>query len=166
MSDDLVKRLTKPMVPYDPEVDAQDFWEDLCGEAKDHIEALTAQLAEDADVRTQIDHRLEELVAQVESLTAERDRQYDENVHRIFMQAKAETERDKWREAYGQACTHWLDQVRYEISKTEAAEVDKARLRTALEDIADGMGEMSHAEIGRYAPAIARAALNTGKEDK
>jgi hypothetical protein len=75
MSDDLVKRLTKPMVPYDPEVDAQDFWEDLCGEAKDHIEALTAQLAEDADVRTQIDHRIEELVAQVDALTAERDHQ-------------------------------------------------------------------------------------------
>ncbi len=30
----------------------------------------------------------------IEALTAERDRQYDENVHRIFMQAKAETERD------------------------------------------------------------------------
>jgi hypothetical protein len=58
------------------------------------IEALTTQLAEHADVRKQIDHRLEELVGQVDALTAERDRQYDENVHRIFMQAKAETERD------------------------------------------------------------------------
>ena len=35
-----------------------------------HIEALTAQLAEDADARTQIDHRLEELVGQVDALTA------------------------------------------------------------------------------------------------
>jgi len=42
--------------------------------AADRIEALTAQLSEEADVRTQIDARLEELVAQVDALTAERDR--------------------------------------------------------------------------------------------
>ncbi len=72
-------------------------------------------------------------------------------------------ELDKWREAHGQACTHWLDQVRYEISKTEAAEVDKARLWAALEDIADGCGETELVEIGRYAPVVARAAI-TGKE--
>lgn len=34
------------------------------------------------------------------------------------------------------------------------------RLRAALEDIADGMGEITHQEIGRFAPAIARKALN------
>jgi hypothetical protein len=39
-------------------------------EMRDRIKALTAQLAEDADVRTQIDHRLEELVGQVDALTA------------------------------------------------------------------------------------------------
>ena len=50
--------------------------------------------------------------------------------------------------------------------RVAVVEAENTRLRTALEDIADGMGEMSHAEIGRYAPAIARAALNTGKEDK
>ncbi len=43
MNDDLLERLTKPMVPYDPEVDAQGFWEDLCAEAKARIEALTAE---------------------------------------------------------------------------------------------------------------------------
>ena len=43
MTDDLLERLTSPMVPYDPEVDAQGFWEDLCAEAKDRIEALTAE---------------------------------------------------------------------------------------------------------------------------
>lgn len=37
------------------------------------------------------------------------------------------------------------------------AEVE--RLRKALEDIADGMGETSLSKIGRFAPAIARAAL-------
>jgi hypothetical protein len=113
-------------------------------ELKARIETLKAQLDAAHDMRTILDYRLEELVAKVDDLTAERD---------------------KWREAHGQACTHWLDQVRYEIAKTEAAKVDKARLRTALEYIADGMGEMSHAEIGRYAPAIARAALNPGKAD-
>jgi hypothetical protein len=39
-------------------------------EMRDRIEALTAQLAEDADGRKQIDHRLEELVGQVDALTA------------------------------------------------------------------------------------------------
>lgn len=34
-----------------------------------------------------------------------------------------------------------------------------AALVEALRDIADGMGEMTHREIGRYAPAVARAAL-------
>jgi hypothetical protein len=43
MTDVLLERLTNPMVPYDPEVDAQGFWEDLCAEAKDRIEALTAE---------------------------------------------------------------------------------------------------------------------------
>jgi hypothetical protein len=45
MTDDLAERLTNPMVPYDPEVDAQGFWEDLCAEAKDRIEAMTADNA-------------------------------------------------------------------------------------------------------------------------
>jgi chromosome segregation ATPase len=45
----------------------------VTNEAADRIEALTTQRAEDADVRTQIDHRLEELVGQVDALTAERD---------------------------------------------------------------------------------------------
>jgi len=47
MTDDLLGRLTNPMVPYDPEVDAQGFWEDLCADAKDRIEALTAERKED-----------------------------------------------------------------------------------------------------------------------
>lgn len=33
------------------------------------------------------------------------------------------------------------------------------RLRAALEDIADGLGETDLAEVGRYAKHIARAAL-------
>lgn len=35
--------------------------------------------------------------AEIERLTKERDAQYDENVHRIAMQAKAEAERDEAR---------------------------------------------------------------------
>ena len=40
----------------------------------------------------------------IEQLTAERDRQYDENAHRIAMQAKAEAERDRLREALVGMC--------------------------------------------------------------
>ncbi len=35
----------------------------------------------------------------------------------------------------------------------------EAKLREALQDIADGMGETELVEIGRYAPAVARKAL-------
>lgn len=50
-------------------------------EAATTLEALQAQLAEAR--------------AEVERLTGERDRQYDENVHRIAEQASAEADRDR-----------------------------------------------------------------------
>jgi hypothetical protein len=71
MTDDLAERLSylaDDMYHYAP--DARFDKSELVGEAKARIEALTTQIAEDADVRTQIDHRLEELVAQVDALTA------------------------------------------------------------------------------------------------
>lgn len=46
----------------------------FCAAVADRIEALTAQLAEDADARALMDDRLEQLVAEVDALTAERDR--------------------------------------------------------------------------------------------
>jgi septal ring factor EnvC (AmiA/AmiB activator) len=49
----------------------------VTNEAAERIEALTAELAEHADVRKQIDYRLEELVGQVDALTAERDQVYE-----------------------------------------------------------------------------------------
>ena len=53
---------------------------------------------------------------------------------------------------------------------TERLEIEKlqervAELEAALQDIADGMGEMTHREIGRFAPSVARAALK-GKDDE
>ncbi|MFN7881793.1 MAG: hypothetical protein ACK5PF_02080 [bacterium] len=45
MNDDLLARLSAPMVPYDPEIDAQGWWEDLSGEAKARIVALMADNA-------------------------------------------------------------------------------------------------------------------------
>jgi chromosome segregation ATPase len=70
MTDDLVKRLRSQIGD-----DVQEVYlhEPLFALAADRIEALTTQLAEDADGRKQIDHRLEELVGQVDALTAERD---------------------------------------------------------------------------------------------
>jgi len=48
-----------------------------------------------------------------------------------------------------------------------ALEADReiARLRAALEDIADGMGETDLAQIGRFAPAVARSALGQAPHD-
>lgn len=49
-------------------------------------------------------------------------------------------------------------------ARAEAAEADAERLAEALEDIADGMGETDQSEIGRFAPAVARAALAAHNE--
>jgi hypothetical protein len=53
-----------------------------------------------------------------------------------------------------------LHQAADEITRLRARE---AELVEALEDIADGMGEDDPVEIGKYAPAIARAALGDDK---
>lgn len=54
----------------------------------------------------------------------------------------------------------------YFIQDNNALRAENARLRAALEDIADCMGEDPHdyVAIGRFAPAIARAALG-GQHD-
>jgi hypothetical protein len=52
------------------------------------------------------------------------------------------------------------NQAADEITRLRARE---AELVEALEDIADGMGEDDPVEIGKYAPAIARAALGDDK---
>ncbi len=64
MSDDLVKREWGRTL--------RNGLTDLEKMLGDRVEALTAELAEHADVRKQIDYRLAELVAQVDALTAER----------------------------------------------------------------------------------------------
>jgi outer membrane murein-binding lipoprotein Lpp len=74
-------------------------------------------------------------------------------------------ERDKWREAHGQACAYWHKLFRYEIAQTQAAEADSARLRDALDRV------VAEYDLQMYGPAIssidvARAALNHGKETK
>jgi uncharacterized coiled-coil protein SlyX len=49
---------------------------------------------------------------------------------------------------------------RDKLLKATAKQADEIeRLRAALRDIADGMGEEDPVAIGKYAPAIARAAL-------
>lgn len=57
--DDLLSELERAMVPYDPEVDAQEYWEVLCCRAKSRIEALIALAQSQA--------------AQIAGLTKERD---------------------------------------------------------------------------------------------
>lgn len=84
MTDDLVERLRD--IP-DPDTHA----------AAERIEAMTAQLAEDADARALVDARLDQLVAQVDALTTERDA------------ALAEVE--QWRLSHGH-----LDQLAVDLS--------------------------------------------------
>lgn len=61
----------------------------------------------------------------------------------------------------------WLNNRRYKLPEDtsfllndlDAKDEEIARLRAALEDIADGLGETDLVEVGRYAKHIARAAL-------
>jgi len=159
----------------------QDFIED---QYADLIESLTVLLKAATDERTQFDRRIEELVAQVDALTAERDaliRDRDRwaaeaqvNTSPIVAGLTAENERRRQRIQNQTDQINALERSRRRLESLMAGadrrvavvEAENTRLREALEDIADGMGEMSHAEIGRYAPAIARAAINSGKEAK
>lgn len=45
----------------------------------------------------------------------------------------------------------------------EEAANEIERLQKALADIADGMGMSMHADIGRYAPVVAKQALEASK---
>jgi hypothetical protein len=115
MTDDLVKRLRNPVAAMRPTITDGRL-------AADRIKALTAQLAEDADVRTQIDHRIEELVAQVDALTAERD---------------------DYRRLAGIADT-LARECRIHEYRAEAAEADNAAIReAALREAADSLLECS-----------------------
>jgi chromosome segregation ATPase len=144
------------------------------------VEALTAE--RDAAKQSEL-NELAALKAEVASLTAECDglrkkrkrlaeivtgleksrrklHSLSNGAHRRVVAVEAE------RDALIRDRDRWAAEAQVNTSPIVAGlTADNERLREALEDIADGMGEMSHAEIGRYAPAIARAALNPGKAD-
>jgi len=124
--DALVKRLREAydwttVEPYSDRrtaLEAADLLEQLAA----NIEALTAQLAEDADVRTQIDHRIEKLVAQVDALTA---------------RIQSVTTTGGWPELL----TLWPVSDEY---RAEAAEADNAAIReAALREASDSLLECS-----------------------
>jgi chromosome segregation ATPase len=133
--------------------------EDVVRAARVEIERLRAQLAEDADVRKQIDHRLEELVGQVDALTA-----------------RAEVAEKKLQEMQAH-----IDHADAYHKAMLAAEADNARLREnladaalaldvagmELSDFANCLSREAWAANNAYEAAIsARAVLNPGKETK
>lgn len=54
--------------------------------------------------------------------------------------------------------------VEHDPRMLEAAD-EIERLRAALQDISGGLGEMSLNTIGRFAPVVARKALEQGESD-
>jgi septal ring factor EnvC (AmiA/AmiB activator) len=144
----------------------------VTNEAADRIEALTTQLAEDADVRKQIDYRLAELVAQVDALTAELAEE-----KRMRQEEKAKILRQRTQlESIQKANRNNLPMRRglqRRVAELEAAEADNARLRDELTKAADSLDWAdAHLEDAgvvsanvRYGARDARAAL-TEKETK
>lgn len=80
LDEELIAELREALVPYDPDVDAQEYWHGLCGSAADRIEALLAR-AEAAEARADAmrqavqhanDHA-DAAIADMEAMTRERD---------------------------------------------------------------------------------------------
>jgi chromosome segregation ATPase len=148
MTDDLEERLLDVASP-------------LADEAAGTIHRLTAELAEDADVRTQIDHRLEELVGQVDALTAERD---DRN-------AAYHGALNGWKDAYARAekAEKELQEMQAHIDHADAyhkamlaAEADNARLQGMVDkcqSIAKDAVSMCNEGIPVSAKNVAMAVL-------
>jgi chromosome segregation ATPase len=145
---------------------------DVVEAAEAEIERLRAQLAEDADVRKQIDYRLAELVAQVDALTAELAEE-----KRMRQEEKAKILRQRTQlESIQKANRNNLPMRRglqRRVAELEAAEADNARLRDELTKAADSLDWAdAHLEDAgvvsanvRYGARDARAAL-TEKETK
>jgi uncharacterized protein (UPF0147 family) len=98
--------------------DDTDFWH--C-EAADRIEALTEQLNICRMAQVVIDNT-------VADLKRERDRQYDENVHRIAEEAKAEARAEAAEDKLAKAMTHVMDYSNdphlVQFARTTLAEIE------------------------------------------
>jgi predicted transcriptional regulator len=120
---------------------------------------MKSLLAEDADVRKQIDHRLEELVAQVDALTAELDRAIDDardNAEYVDLVSQYRAERD--------AAVAECARLRENLADAALA-LDAAGME--LSDFANCISREAWAANNAYEAAIsARAALNPREETK
>jgi len=93
----------------------------LSEEAADRIEALTEQLNICRMAQVVIDNT-------VADLKRERDRQYDENVHRIAEEAKAEARAEAAEDKLAKAMTHVMDYSNdphlVQFARTTLAEIE------------------------------------------
>jgi septal ring factor EnvC (AmiA/AmiB activator) len=126
-----------PYNDYRTAPEAADIIEQLAA----NIEALTTQLAEDADARKQIDHRLAELVGQVDALTAERDDYADQisnllpavNREAVEQRSRAEAAEKELQEM--QAHIDHADAYHKAMLAAEAERDDYKRSATHSEDV-------------------------------
>ena len=139
------------------------FTREWVPEALAHIAALNARIATmiDADAVQAMLDAAQPIMAeacrgyeeQIAALTAERDRQYDENVHRIAEQAKAEAERDDLRALVAELVAE-IQPLRTKTLQDAVAMERAARI------IANGQPDKIS-----DAAAILRAALTDGGKD-
>jgi hypothetical protein len=89
-----IKALTAQLAEIDHRLEELVGQADALTAERDEYKRLAERLAGSLARECRIHESHAKIVERIKALTAERDRQYDENVHRIFMQAKAERERD------------------------------------------------------------------------
>jgi chromosome segregation ATPase len=107
-----------------------------------YFEAVNSEI--DRAFAGEISLFIEALFARLTEVEAERDALKQTDAHRL------------------QTLNHMgasVERMQVAEARAEALETQLAQAVEALKDIADGMGEMSHREIGRLAPAVARATL-------
>ncbi|WP_426032689.1 hypothetical protein [Cypionkella sp. TWP1-2-1b2] len=129
----------------------------LCADAAD---MLTTLAAENATLRAELAESKENFATMNRLCRAAQDK-WNVALDKI---ATLRADQDDLQGRYNSMANKHLRETLPLRAAEAAAQARIAALTEAMEDIAEGMGETSLEEIGRFAPAVARAALTTDKE--
>lgn len=124
-----------------------------------HVPADDLHLPDAADFIELLAAENAALLARAEAAEGERDRQYDENVNRIYMQAKAELELDEAKASIGAAWCEGRDAAKREAESARATAVS-----FGLGEMAIGASQCKELIANLTPPPDAAAALQRAKD--